>query len=169
MRRLYQAERDGVVPAGISLDIRRLVPLKYLRVFVSRPAQRVIGIQNQGGLTKEYQLIERPHPGADDPFMTWRNVIGSMQPRHDDDTLFVTLQMFERWSRQHRCRITIYPGSQKQSNTSLANWKVTKAKPEPPKPEPKPEVVKPPTPPPEIEPPKIEPPPKPRTPTPPLS
>nr|XP_026689784.1 uncharacterized protein LOC100180884 isoform X1 [Ciona intestinalis] len=163
MRRLYQAERDGVVPAGVSLDIRRLVPLKYLRLFIPRPAQKVIGIQNQMGITKEYQLLEPPTPVAGDAFVAWRNVIGSLNPRHNDDTLFVTLQMFERWSRQHRCRITIYPGSQKQSNISLANWKVEKDSPPPKVVEkartPTPEPPKPPTPPA----------PKPKTPSPPVS
>ncbi|XP_076809722.1 uncharacterized protein LOC143452576 isoform X2 [Clavelina lepadiformis] len=136
MNRMYLVERDGIVPAGISLQVCRLVPLKYLRVCVSRPAQRIIGIQNQNGLLKEYQLVDCPGPNESDPFIAWRQVIGSIQPKHNDDKLFLTLQMFERWSRQHSCRVTVYPGNNKQSDTSLPDWQVKQEEAAPPIPSP---------------------------------
>lgn len=129
--RLYQVERDSVVPGGISLELRRLVPLRYLRVCVARPAARVIGVANQSGVLKQYQMLDKPDPTDGDPFMTWRHAIGRLRPNLNDDVLYLTLNTFERWKRQHACRLTIYPGYQSQSGISLNDWQVKLGEKEP--------------------------------------
>ncbi|XP_039255953.2 uncharacterized protein LOC120332710 isoform X2 [Styela clava] len=129
--RLYQVERDAVVPGGIPLELRRLVPLRYLRVCVARPAARVIGIANQSGVLKQYQMLDKPSPTDGDPFMMWRRAIGQLRPNLNDEVLYLTLNTFERWKRQHACRLTIYPGYQSQSGISLNDWQVKLGEKEP--------------------------------------
>ena len=62
-------------------------------------------IKNQSGLTKEYQLLERPGMDENEQYLAWKVAIKNMDPKHDDNTLLTTLKLHERWSREYLCRL----------------------------------------------------------------
>jgi len=108
MSRIYQFEKDEVASSGTSIEIRRLVPVKYIKIYISSHRTRSVAIQNLLGVTKEYRFLgvtkcERTHS-----FECWIDVINSLSPNHTEAQLISTLSCFGRWSRCHKCKITIY-------------------------------------------------------------
>ena len=66
---------------------------------------QLTGVTNQQGLVKQYELIHRSPHEIDNQFCRWEEVIHGLNPRHSDDTLYETLQLYHKWNGTHICRL----------------------------------------------------------------